>query len=187
PFTETSGTFVNAEGRAQSFVGVVKPRGDARPAWKVLRVLGNLLGLPGFDHDSSEAVRSEALGDLATLPERLDNTPNVAVALPPAAPAALERVADVPIYSADSLVRRAPSLQQTTDARPPVAALSSTLWASLGLRPGDKVVLTQGEATLLLPARLDASLAPNTVRVAAGHPDTAALGAMFGPIAVDKA
>ena len=59
PFTETSGTFVNAEGRVQSFNGVVKPLGEARPAWKVLRVLGNLLGLAGFDYDSSEEVRDE--------------------------------------------------------------------------------------------------------------------------------
>ena len=63
PFTETPGTFVNAEGRVQSFHGVVKPRGETRPAWKVLRVLGNLLGLPGFEYETSEEVRDEALGD----------------------------------------------------------------------------------------------------------------------------
>jgi NADH dehydrogenase/NADH:ubiquinone oxidoreductase subunit G len=84
PFTETSGTFVNAEGRAQSFHGVVKPLGDARPAWKVLRVLGNLLGLDGFAQESSEEVRAEALGDLA-LASRLDNTPSCR--WPPAAAA----------------------------------------------------------------------------------------------------
>ena len=65
PFTETSGTFVNAEGRVQSFHGVVKPLGEARPAWKVLRVLGNLLGLAGFDFETSDEVRDEALGDVA--------------------------------------------------------------------------------------------------------------------------
>ena len=61
PFSETSGTFVNCEGRAQSFNGTVKPLGDTRPAWKVLRVLGNLLGLQGFDYDTSEAIRDEAV------------------------------------------------------------------------------------------------------------------------------
>jgi NADH-quinone oxidoreductase subunit G len=75
PFTETSGTFVNAEGRVQSFHGVVKPLGDARPAWKVLRVLGNLLGLQGFEQTSSEEVRAQALGDLSTVAARLDNSP----------------------------------------------------------------------------------------------------------------
>ena len=62
PFTETSGTFVNTEGRVQSFQGVVQPLGETRPAWKVLRVLGNLLGLAGFDQQSAEDVRVEALG-----------------------------------------------------------------------------------------------------------------------------
>ena len=71
PFTETSGTFVNAEGRVQSFHGVVKPLGEARPAWKVLRVLGNLLGLPGFDFETSDEVRAEALGDVAAIAARL--------------------------------------------------------------------------------------------------------------------
>ena len=61
PFTETAGTFVNSEGRAQSFNGAVRPPGEARPGWKVLRVLGNLLGVPGFDHETPEQVRAEAL------------------------------------------------------------------------------------------------------------------------------
>jgi NADH-quinone oxidoreductase subunit G len=73
PFTETAGSFVNAEGRLQSFTGVVMPQGDARPAWKVLRVLANLLELPGFAQDSAEQVRAEAIGDPASLPARLDN------------------------------------------------------------------------------------------------------------------
>ncbi len=68
PFTETAGSFVNAEGRLQAFNGVVAPLGETRPAWKVLRVLGNLLELPGFDFDSAEQVRAAALGDAATLP-----------------------------------------------------------------------------------------------------------------------
>ena len=62
PFTETSGTFVNAEGRAQSFVGVVKPLGETRPGWKILRVLGNLLALDGFEYESSEQVKSAGPG-----------------------------------------------------------------------------------------------------------------------------
>ncbi|MFO1329911.1 MAG: NADH-quinone oxidoreductase subunit NuoG [Rubrivivax sp.] len=187
PFTETSGTFVNAEGRAQSVVGVVKAKGDARPAWKVLRVLGNLLGLDGFAHETSEEVRAEALGDLSALAARLDNTPVVAVAATAVSAGGLERVADVPIYASDSLVRRAPSLQLTADARPPVAALPSALWAQLGLKPGDKVLVAQGQGAVVLPAREDATLAANAVRVAAAHPATLALGPMFGPLTVEKA
>ncbi|MFT3816272.1 MAG: NADH-quinone oxidoreductase subunit NuoG [Rubrivivax sp.] len=188
PFSETSGTFVNAEGRLQSFTGVVKPLGDARPAWKVLRVLGNLLGLDGFEQDSSEDVRAEALGDLSALADRLDNSASAPPAQPAAATAAgLERVADVPIYAADSLVRRAASLQLTADARPPVVGVPSALWRQLGLQPGARVLVAQGQTAALLPAREDATLAPTAVRVAAGHPSTAALGAMFGPLTVEKA
>jgi NADH-quinone oxidoreductase subunit G len=186
PFTETAGSFVNAEGRVQSFHGVVKPRGDARPAWKLLRVLGTLLGLEGFGFETAEEVRAQALGDLAALPARLSNASRAAVATS-AASATLERIADVPIYSADAIVRRAPSLQATADARPPRAGLPTALWQQLGLADGQTVVVQQGSATVLLPACHDASLAPTAVRVPAGHPATAALGAMFGPIAVEKA
>src|SRR5438445_12520361 len=81
PFTETSGTYVNCEGRAQSFNGAVKPLGETRPAWKVLRVLGNLLGLNGFDYDTSEAIRIEVIGDktadTASLSSRLNNITNL--------------------------------------------------------------------------------------------------------------
>ncbi|MEO6659061.1 MAG: NADH-quinone oxidoreductase subunit NuoG [Burkholderiaceae bacterium] len=187
PFTETSGTFISAEGRVQGFNGVVKPLGDTRPAWKVLRVLGNTLELAGFEFESSEEVCAEALGEVAGIPARLNNAaPAAAGAAPHAAGPDLERVADVPIYCTDSLVRRASSLQLTADARPPVASLPSTLWERLGLAPGDKVRIQQGEAWAVLPARLDASLAETAVRVPAGHPDTAALGPMFGPLEVEK-
>ena len=186
PFTETSGTFVNAEGRVQSFHGVVKPLADARPAWKVLRVLGNLLGLGGFAQETSEEVRAEALGDVASVPARLSNKTSAPVK-PSAATTALERVSDVMIYASDSLVRRATSLQLTKDARPPVAGLSASLWAELGLKDNGAVRLSQGDAIAVLTAQLDPTLAANAVRVPAGHPATAALGAMFGPITVEKA
>jgi NADH-quinone oxidoreductase subunit G len=187
PFTETAGSFVNAEGRLQSFTGVVPPLGDARPAWKVLRVLGNLLGLPGFSQDSAEQVRAEALGDGIGLTARLDNRgptlpPSIGTQRP-----AWERIADVPIYAADALVRRADSLQRTADARAPVASLPSALFAELGLKAGDPVRVSQGEQVLIIAAVEDASLAPGVVRIPAGHADTATLGAMFGAISVTRA
>jgi NADH-quinone oxidoreductase subunit G len=185
PFTETSGTFVSAEGRAQSFLGVVRPFGEARPAWKVLRVLGNLLALPGFEHDSAEAVRDEALAgtDAAT---RLSNAPVGALSVPPVL-RGLERVSDVPIYCTDALVRRAASLQATRDAQAPAVGLSTSVWQQLGLRDGSRVRVSQGPASAVLPAREDASLAATAVRVAAAHPSTASLGAMFGAIGVTAA
>jgi NADH-quinone oxidoreductase subunit G len=186
PFSETSGTFVNAEGRVQSFHGVVKPLGDTRPAWKVLRVLGNMLALKGFDFETSEEVRAEALGDVATIASRLGNQSAANVGSATAVDG-LERVADVPIYATDSLVRRATSLQLTADARAPFVSLPLSLWSQLGLNAGDKVRVSQGSAQAVLPARVDPTLAATAVRVPAGHPDTASLGAMFGAISVEKA
>jgi NADH-quinone oxidoreductase subunit G len=121
PFTETSGSFVNAEGRLQSFHAVVRPLGDARPAWKVLRVLGNLLGLPGFDADTSQAVLAAVLPGVASGAvvdaARLNNGDvGVGPAAADQAPAqASPCVAS--IYQLDGLVRRATSLQLTSDAR----------------------------------------------------------------------
>jgi len=191
PFTETAGTFVNAEGRVQSFQGVARPLGETRPAWKVLRVLGDMLGLPGFAQQSADEVLAEALGDLTTLPARLNNDAELPATLPTAAAAGLEpgfeRIADVPIYATDSLVRRALSLQLTADARAPQASLPAQLWADLGLAAGDKVRVSQGGAQAVLAARLDKTLAPTAVRVPAGHVLTAGLGAAFGAISVAKA
>jgi NADH-quinone oxidoreductase subunit G len=191
PFTETSGTYVSAEGRVQTVHGVVKPHGEARPAWKVLRVLGNLLGLAGFDFESTDEIRAQALGDPAAVAERLDNRPADAAAAGPApsagSKAPLERIADVPIYATDPIVRRAASLQLTTDAKPPVAHLPQVLWQRLGLALGDAVRVAQGEAQVVLPAVLDTTLASGVARVPAGHPDTAALGPMFGAVAIEKA
>ncbi|HEV8691585.1 MAG TPA: NADH-quinone oxidoreductase subunit NuoG [Ideonella sp.] len=187
PFTETGGSFVNAEGRLQSFHGVVRALGDSRPAWKVLRVLGNLLGLQGFSQDSVEEVRAEALGDTAALAQRLSNRTSAGLQPAAAVMNGLQRLADVPIYATDSLVRRATSLQLTADAKAPVARLPSALWSQLGLQDGAKVRVSQGGASAVLPAVPDASLAATVVRVPAGHADTAALGAMFGPITIEKA
>ncbi|MES2398963.1 MAG: NADH-quinone oxidoreductase subunit NuoG [Pseudomonadota bacterium] len=116
PFTETPGTFINAEGRVQGFHAVVKPLGETRPAWKVLRVLANLLGLPGFDFESSQDVLKQVSGiDAAQVSaERLSNAGDTAIVLS-SAPVAIPAVAD--IYQLDGLVRRATSLQLTADAR----------------------------------------------------------------------
>ncbi|MFN7858035.1 MAG: NADH-quinone oxidoreductase subunit NuoG [Acidovorax sp.] len=118
PFTETSGTFVNAEGRLQSFHAVVRPLGDTRPAWKVLRVLANLLGVAGFDFETSTDVLVRATnapaGTLTHIPQsQLSNAVSAASA---AAGASGDPVV-ASIYQLDGLVRRSPSLQLTADAR----------------------------------------------------------------------
>jgi NADH-quinone oxidoreductase subunit G len=186
PFTETSGAFVNTEGRLQGFNGVVRPLGEARPAWKVLRVLGNLLGVDGFDYDTSEAVRAEACpgGDVAA---RLDNRiGGLSLALPPAA-RGLQRVADVPIYFADPIVRRAASLQQTRDAQAPQAIVNTVTAVALGLAPGQRVRVRQGGGEAEFELACDDRLADACVRLAAAHPSTSRLGGMFDELVLEPA
>ncbi len=115
PFTETAGTFINAEGRIQSFHGVVKPLGETRPAWKVLRVLGNMLGVAGFDFESSQDVLAKVVAvdtDILSS-DKLSNITQAAVRLNTPA----QEPVSVSIYQLDSIVRRAPALQLTVDAQ----------------------------------------------------------------------
>jgi NADH-quinone oxidoreductase subunit G len=122
PFTETSGTFVNAEGRAQSFHAVVRPLGEARPAWKVLRVLADMLGVAQAPFDNSQEVLAQALGAGSppqVVADRLSNHTSAPMA--GVAPAQVA-VPTVGIYQLDGIVRRAPSLQMTADAREGAAA-----------------------------------------------------------------
>jgi len=190
PFSETSGTFVNAEGRAQGFNGTVKPLGDTRPAWKVLRVLGNLLGLDNFAYESSEDIRNEVLGvktlDGLDLSAQLSNRADIALHAPQTS-AEIQRVADVPIYFSDAIARRSESLQQTVDAQAPNVKLSANLAQSLGVSAGSLVRVTQGTGSVTLPCAIESGLPNNVVRLAAAHASTAALGAMFGSIKVEKA
>ncbi|NTY36746.1 NADH-quinone oxidoreductase subunit NuoG [Burkholderia diffusa] len=189
PFTETAGTFVNAEGTVQSFNGVVRPLGDTRPAWKVLRVLGSLLGLPNFEYETAEEVRLAALGDEGVA-GRLSNQTSVAPArvAANAANGGFERLADVPIYHADALVRRAGALHLTAAAKAAnAAALPAALFDKLGLKEGDAVRVRQGERAVQLPAVRDANLAETVVRVSAATPAGAALGSLSGELVVEKA
>jgi NADH-quinone oxidoreductase subunit G len=110
-FAETSGTYVNLEGRWQSVPGAAKPVGEARPGWKVLRVLGNLLNLPNFDYESAEQVRDEVKSQIGEVKPNNAFEGKATVART----ATRERPMDVPIYSVDPIVRRATALQQTVD------------------------------------------------------------------------
>ncbi len=114
PFTETAGTFINAEGRIQSFHGVVKPLGETRPAWKVLRVLGNMLGLSNFEFETVQDVAAAALqGDKEFVSAaKLSNATSASIDLSKA----VGDPAVASIYQLDSLTRRAPALQATADA-----------------------------------------------------------------------
>ncbi|MGM9480136.1 NADH-quinone oxidoreductase subunit NuoG [Roseateles sp. NT4] len=188
PFTETSGSFVNAEGRLQSFVGVVRPLAETRPAWKVLRVLGNLLGLAGFDQESSEQVREQALGgDIAARLNNATNSTTSAAAQAATKGEGVERFANLPIYATDPLVRNSTSLQLTTDGREAATVgLPGSLWAQLGLAEGDQVRVVQDGGAAQLPARLEAGLPEGVARVPSGLAQTATLGAAFGTLSISK-
>ena len=187
PFTETSGSYVSTEGRLQSFSGVCRPLGDTRPAWKVLRVLGNVLDIAGFDYDSSEQVRDEIVPQGTVFVEGLNNAISGAVFSLSAPETALQRVADVPIYFADALVRRATALQQTSDAAKPVARMSGATLASAGLADGSTVRVKQGQGEAVLNTLMDETVPAGCIRISAAHASTASLGDMFGPINVERA
>jgi NADH-quinone oxidoreductase subunit G len=183
PFTETSGTFVNTEGSVQSFHAVVHPLGDTRPGWKVLRVLGSLLGRQGFELDTLEQVRAACL-EGKEVAKLLSNSIDGVAAHVASPVSGIQRIADVPIYFADPLVRRSPPLQKTRDARPPRAWMNSRLLARLGVAAGQPVVVN-GAAKLM--AALDDRLPDDCARIAAAHPATAAVGPMFGPLELVRA
>ena len=192
PFTETSGTFVSTEGRVQSFKGAVKPLGEARPAWKVLRVLGNLLHATGFEYESSEEICDEVLGGNKDIAGKLDNALPGMVLQPSSPgkgtqPGEFQRVAEIPIYAADAIVRRAAALQKTGDAATPAVTMHSEEWKKIGVPPGVQVRVTQGENSVGMTAAADDSLPAGVARVPAGHAVTVGLGAMFGNVTVECA
>jgi len=154
-----------------------------------LRVLGNLLGLPGFDQDDVGAVRAEVAGGATDLAGRCANRAEAAPALQniTVLEGMLERVTDVPLHFADNIARRSPPLLATIDGRAPRARMNGKALARLGLAAGDTVRVVQGQAEALLPCACDEAVADGCVRIAAAHPSTAGLGAMFGAVVVQKA
>src|SRR5690554_3001887 len=186
PFTETSGTFVNAEGRVQSFKAVAAPLGDTRPAWKVLRVLGNFFELQGFDEESSEAVRDAVIA--GGIEGRLSNEIKLAPTVPARTAAqGLERVSDVPIYRTDPIVRRSQPLQETIASQSPRVRMSAATLQGLGIASGDLVRITSSQRQASLPAELGGTVAAGCGRIAAAFPETLALGAAEGQLNVERA
>ncbi|MGD8875874.1 MAG: NADH-quinone oxidoreductase subunit NuoG [Gammaproteobacteria bacterium] len=186
PFTETSGTFVNAEGRWQSFAGVASPVGDSRPGWKVLRVLGNQFGLDGFVQTGSEQVRDalrSALGETG-----FDNH-QAAGPVADATPGnGLERIGDVAIHAIDPLVRRAGALQRTPDAIVAGKARMNAAQAEAsGISGAERVKVSQGEARAVLELMIDARVPDGCVYVQSGTTPAATLGAAFGPVDIERA
>ena len=185
PFSETSGTYVNIEGRWQSFNGAVAPLGETRPGWKVLRVLGNLFGVAGFDYMSSTAVRDEVAKAAASL--KADNravwpTPNQLNA----EAAGLVRLAETPLYAVDGIVRRAEPLQKTADAVRAAAHVHETVAVAHEVKEGRPVIVRQGAQQATLDLIVDNRIAPGCVWIPAGTAGSIGLAANGSPIEITQ-
>ncbi|MBI5783809.1 MAG: NADH-quinone oxidoreductase subunit G [Gammaproteobacteria bacterium] len=180
PFTETDGTFVNVEGRHQPFVATVAPLGESRPGWKILRMFGHLMGLPGFEQNSIDEVRQEM--NMPASPTASSS----AFSLPPEDPATgaangqLMRIAEVPMYAVDAIVRRAPSLQNTADNPPPSARLNVAQADKLGFEQGQTVQVVMAQGVAQLDLVLDERVPDGCVLIPAGYAETCMLSA-HGP------
>jgi NADH-quinone oxidoreductase subunit G len=183
PFTETDGTFVNAEGRRQEFVTAVSPLAEARPGWKILRMLGHHLGLSGFEQAGVDDVRREMnLPDTTPAASSFPYTVTGAEETLLAA-GQLMRLAEVPIYAMDAIVRRASALQKTVDNPPPAARMNAAQADKLGLAPGDNLQLVTPQGVVRLELVVDARVPDGCVLAPAGYPETVMLGA-HGPVTV---
>jgi NADH-quinone oxidoreductase subunit G len=190
PFTETSGTFMSMEGRVQSFTAVCKPLGECRPAWKVLRVLANTLGLKGFEFDSSEQVKTKIFNGekpSAVVWRSLNNNLKELVEIQVNIKhAGLQRIGEVPQYESDSIVRRSAPLQKTKYNTKPMARMRAEQMQALGLVEGDTVLAKQDKGSALLQVKLDNHVAMGCVRVTASHEGSIGLGDLMGEITIEK-
>ncbi len=170
-FTETDGTFVNAEGRFQSFTAAVTPAGDARPGWKILRVLGNLFKLSGFDYTT-------ATGVLAELQQNTEATARLKARRFAPAPAVngLQRIAEVSMYAIDPLVRRAPALQKARDNSGPVARMHPREAQKQGVGGSTRLRVIAGGESVTLDFLVDRRIPEGCVSIPAACPETLALG-----------
>lgn len=182
---------MSMEGRVQSFQAVTRPLGEARPGWKVLRVLANTLGLSGFDFNSSEEVKNAIFNGekpSAVVWRSLNNNLKELVEIQVnIKKEGLQRIGEVPQYESDPIVRRSSPLQKTKYNIRPMARMRAEQLAELGLQDGDIVVARQDKGSAVLKVRLDNHVAKGCVRVAAAHPLTAGLGDLMGDITIEKA
>jgi len=183
-FMETSGTYVNAEGLWQSFKGVVEPKGESRPAWKILRVLGNLSGVDGFEFMSSQDVKNEVRSQCESI--ELSNLTGTAVSDVDVSVAdGLHRASDVPMYAADAIVRRADALQRTVDAQSMCVRLNSAEAERLGLSAASAVTVKQGDNSAALNLVIDDSIPDASAWIPLAIEGNDLLGAAFAEVSIE--
>ena len=172
---------VAASGAA--FAVAVDAHGEARPGWKLLRVLANKLELEGYQFETIDDVRTDMLSKSPN--ETGSNKLNLnGQSLPDTS--SLQRISDIPMNSADAFVRRAESLQKTSDVADGVVRINSKLAESLGLDDVTEVVATQSEKSVTLPLNVDDRVADDCVLIQAKHDTSSALGSWFGEISLGK-
>jgi NADH-quinone oxidoreductase subunit G len=189
PFTETSGTYVSQDGTVQSFTGVVRPLGEARPGWKVLRVLGDLLHADVSALNSSEDVKKAALANFSDaslgVKSAVIQIPHPPSGHPlPVAEGTLERIADLPIYHADPLLRRAKSLQASAYGKQARVRMNAETAKQFGLAHGAQVRVEQGGHAVVVSLAVDQTVASGAVRVPFATEVSAALGIASGAVKV---
>ncbi len=182
-FMETSGTYVNAEGFWQSFKGVVEPKGEARPAWKILRVLGNLTGVDGFEFMSSEDVKAEVRSQCESI--ELSNALNSSAAIKISSSSGLHRSSDVPMYSSDAIVRRAGSLQKTVDAQTMCVRLNSAEADRLGVAAATTVTVKQGDNSASLALVIDETIPDASAWIPLAVEGNDVLGSAFEAVNIE--
>lgn len=185
-FTETSGTFVNLNGLWQSFIGAATPFGASRPAWKVLRVLGNFLNLDGFNYESSDEIRNEVKTHFEK--ERPQTTPYQPKNINKQD--GLFRIGEIPVYSGDSLVRRSTQLQATQeimDGPTDYIRMHPETAQKYQIQDGDKVTVRQRHTEAVqLPVQIDKRIAKDALWIAGGIPATRHLGELFAQVEIEK-
>jgi NADH-quinone oxidoreductase subunit G len=186
-FTETSGTFINAFGDWQSFTGVANAFGQSRPAWKVLRVLGNFLELNGFDYESSEEIKNELKVQVEKT--RAHSSEDASVNAHPISKDKLSRIGEVPLYATDSIVRRSQPLQDAQavmEGELACVRLHPETARQLKVQEGDSVRVKQGSASAELVVKMDERIAKQAAWIAGGITATSSLGDLFGEIEIDS-
>ena len=199
-FTETPGTFYNAEGRRQRYEAATTPPGEARPAWRILRVLANRLGVDGFDHEGIEDVRAEAdarIGEVVPPDNLTGPEPGAEAGTVPAAgegeegadsdASRLWRVGEVPLYAVDPLVRRAGALQRTVEAPAPAVRVNPAVARALGLVAGGMAAVRQNGSERTLAVAEDSTVPDGCLVLHAGVAHSVGLGPAWGPVSVEPA
>ncbi len=181
PFSETSGTFIGVDKQWQSFAGAVKAKGDCRPGWKVLRVLGNMAKLRGFDYVSSTDIRDEVQDQLNLLspsnecyiPDNLHSESGLMV------------ISEVPMYQTDAVLRRSSALQQTTENQQAKIARMNRLDADkFDVSEAESIEITQDSNSIIMPLVIDDAIAQGCIYLAAGIVETSELGTSFSNVTV---